>query len=61
MKLLWEAVLKKSNNQPDNINSSHITKIWKELCLDKRYSHICHYEDDIINKVEKSLKYYSKK
>ncbi|OUM57977.1 hypothetical protein PIROE2DRAFT_16883 [Piromyces sp. E2] len=34
--------------------------IWKELCMDKKYSHICHFEDEIMNKIEKSLNRYSK-
>jgi len=57
MKLLWSSILNSAGNRPDSINSSHVKKIWKKLCDDKKYSNICHYEDEIINKVEKSLKH----
>ncbi|KAG4085907.1 hypothetical protein H8356DRAFT_1061100 [Neocallimastix lanati (nom. inval.)] len=57
MKLLWSKILQKTNNRPDCINSTHIQQYWKELCMDKRYSNICHYIDeyDIKDKIEKSL------
>ena len=57
MKLLWSKILQKTNNRPDCINSTHVQQYWKELCMDKRYSNICHYIDeyDIKDKIEKSL------
>ncbi|KAG4096026.1 hypothetical protein H8356DRAFT_1345318 [Neocallimastix lanati (nom. inval.)] len=60
LKLLWGSVLQSAENKPDNINSSHVIKMWKKLCRDKKYSKICHYEDEIINKVEVSLNKRSK-
>jgi len=60
MKLLWGSILQLAGNRPDCINSSHVNKMWKKLCSDKNYSKICHYEDEIINKVEKSLNKHSK-
>ncbi|KAG4090998.1 hypothetical protein H8356DRAFT_1295352 [Neocallimastix lanati (nom. inval.)] len=56
MKLLWGSILQNAGNRPDCINSSHVTRTWKKLCSDERYSKICHYEDEIITKVEKSIK-----
>jgi len=53
-------ILEKSRNQLDNINSTFVKKVWKELCNDKKYSHICHFEDEIMNKIEISLHKYSK-
>ncbi|OUM67855.1 hypothetical protein PIROE2DRAFT_4526 [Piromyces sp. E2] len=61
MKLLWGALLNKAQNRPDYINSSHVSKAWKELCKDKKYFHICHFEDEIMSKIEESLNRYSKK
>ncbi|ORX88071.1 hypothetical protein BCR32DRAFT_288824 [Anaeromyces robustus] len=61
MKLLWGTILKKARSRPDCINSSHVTKIWKELYSDERYSHICNFEKEIMDKVEKSLNMYSRK
>jgi len=57
MKLLWSKILQKTNNRPDCINSTHVNQYWKELCMDKRYSNICHYKDekDIMIKIETSL------
>lgn len=55
MKLLWESVLESAGNRPDCINSSHVTKMWKKLCMDKKYAKICHYEDEIMTKVERYL------
>jgi len=60
MKLLWGAILQSAGNRPDCINSSHVTKMWKKLCSDKKYNKICHYEDEIMNKIEKSLNKNSK-
>eukprot|EP00833_Pecoramyces_ruminatium_P006439 jgi/Orpsp1_1/1180471/evm.model.c7180000073546.1 len=59
MKLLWSSILKSAGNRPDSINSSHVKKMWKILCNDKKYSKICHFEDEIMNKVEKSLNKHS--
>jgi len=59
MKLLWKSVLQKAKNRPDCINSSHVKKAWKELCMDKRYSHICHCEEEIMSNIEKSLNNYN--
>ncbi|OUM57442.1 hypothetical protein PIROE2DRAFT_17574, partial [Piromyces sp. E2] len=39
---------------------SLVTKTWNELCKDKIYSHVCHFEESIINKVENSIKERSK-
>jgi len=61
MKLLWGTILKRARSRPDCINSSHVAKIWKELYTDDKYSHICNYEKEIMDKVEKSLNKYSKK
>jgi len=61
MKLLWGTILKKARSRPDCINSSHVTKIWKELYSDERYSHICNFKKQIMDKVEKSLNMYSRK
>jgi len=61
MKLLWGSTLNAAGNRPDTINSSHVKKMWKELCNDKKYAKICHYEDEIMSKVEKSLNEYSMK
>ncbi|OUM58154.1 hypothetical protein PIROE2DRAFT_16652, partial [Piromyces sp. E2] len=60
IKLLWKVILEKSRGRPDCINSSHVEKIWKELCADKRYSNICQCEEDIMNKIEMTLNQYSK-
>ncbi|KAG4098852.1 hypothetical protein H8356DRAFT_1424409 [Neocallimastix lanati (nom. inval.)] len=60
IKLLWKTILEKFGNTPDNISSIFVTKVWKELCNDKKYSNICHYEENIINKVEQTLNKYSK-
>ncbi|KAL6591983.1 hypothetical protein U3516DRAFT_834887 [Neocallimastix sp. 'constans'] len=60
MKLLWGSILRTAGNRPDSINSSHVKKMWKQLCADKNYNKICHYEDEIMNKIEKSLNEYSK-
>jgi len=61
MKLLWGSLLNKAQNRPDCINSSHVSKAWKELCNDKKYFHICHFEEDIMSKIEESLNKYTKK
>jgi len=60
MKLLWSTVLIKAGGRPDFINSTHISKIWKELSQNKRYDDICHFEDNIMNKIEKSSNKVSK-
>jgi len=60
MKLLWGSVLQTAGSNPDCINSSHITKMWKKLCADNKYSKICHFEDEIMNKIEVSLNKHSK-
>jgi len=59
MKLLWSTILKKTDNKPEYINSNYISKVWNELCKNEKYSHICHFEDDIMTKVEKSLNHHS--
>ncbi|OUM58152.1 hypothetical protein PIROE2DRAFT_16650, partial [Piromyces sp. E2] len=60
LKLLWKVILEKSRGRPDCINSSHVEKIWKELCADKRYRNICQCEDDIMYTIEMTLNQYSK-
>ncbi|ORY66906.1 hypothetical protein LY90DRAFT_667834 [Neocallimastix californiae] len=59
MKLLWSTILKKTDNKPEYINSNYISKVWNELCKNEKYYHICHFEDDIMTKVEKSLNHHS--
>ena len=59
MKLLWSTILKKTDNKPEYINSNYISKVWNELCKNEKYYHICHFEDDIMTKVEKSLNQHS--
>eukprot|EP00833_Pecoramyces_ruminatium_P007767 jgi/Orpsp1_1/1181799/evm.model.c7180000078687.1 len=60
MKVLWFTILNKTGGRPDCINSTHINQYWKELCMNKKYSNICHYqnEKDIMSKIEKSLNKY---
>ncbi|OUM64387.1 hypothetical protein PIROE2DRAFT_8860 [Piromyces sp. E2] len=53
MKLLWSSILKKVNNKLELITTPLVTKVWKELSSNKQYSHICHFEDEIMNKLEK--------
>ncbi|ORX46141.1 hypothetical protein BCR36DRAFT_372303 [Piromyces finnis] len=60
MKLLWSTILKKTHNRPESINSFYVGKVWKELCKDQRYRHICHYEDEIMSKIEESFNNYTK-
>ncbi|OUM64380.1 hypothetical protein PIROE2DRAFT_8852 [Piromyces sp. E2] len=60
MKLLWSTILLKVNGQLDMITTTYVGKVWKELCYDSRYSHICHFEDDIVNKVDLYFKNRSK-
>ena len=55
MKLLWSTILMKSKNKPEFINSNYVAKVWKELCKNEKYSHICNYENDLMAKVESSL------
>jgi len=59
MKLLWSTLLNKAQDRPDFINSSHVSKTWKELCKDKKYFRICHFEEDIMSKIDESLNKYS--
>ncbi|KAG4096741.1 hypothetical protein H8356DRAFT_1309411 [Neocallimastix lanati (nom. inval.)] len=47
LKLLWKTLLNKAKGRPYYINSSHVSKTWKELYQDKKYTHICHYEESI--------------
>ncbi|KAG4097470.1 hypothetical protein H8356DRAFT_1077779 [Neocallimastix lanati (nom. inval.)] len=61
IKLLWGTIVKKYRYIPDNINSSMISKVWKELCMDKKYFNICHIEKNINEKIERSLDKYSRK
>ncbi|OUM61623.1 hypothetical protein PIROE2DRAFT_12317 [Piromyces sp. E2] len=54
---LKEYEIKPSYERLHNIITSNINKYWtEELCMNKQYSHICHYEDNIISKVEKFFK-----
>ncbi|KAG4101949.1 hypothetical protein H8356DRAFT_1033258 [Neocallimastix lanati (nom. inval.)] len=55
IKILWSVILKKTGGRPNCINSTHINNIWKEICFSKKYSDVCKYEGDIMNKIEKSL------
>ncbi|KAG4084545.1 hypothetical protein H8356DRAFT_1063357 [Neocallimastix lanati (nom. inval.)] len=55
LKLLWKTLLKKAGGKPYYINSSHVSKTWKEIFQNKKYSHICHYEEDVIKKIENRL------
>jgi hypothetical protein len=61
MKLLWKAILNITGNSPDCINSSYVVDVWKELCMNDEYSHICHFERKIMDKIETSLNNYSRK
>jgi len=60
MKLLWRTILNIVGTSPDNISTLFVSKVWKELCNDKKYSHICHYEEELIDNIEKTLNKYSK-
>jgi len=60
MKLLWSSILLKVNNRLDLITTTLVGKVWKDICHDKRYFHICHYEEDIMNKIDIYLKERSK-
>ncbi|OUM64379.1 hypothetical protein PIROE2DRAFT_8851 [Piromyces sp. E2] len=60
MKLLWSTILLKVNGQFDMITTTYVGKVWKELCYDTKYSHICHNEDDIMNNIDKYFKKHSK-
>ncbi|KAG4084218.1 hypothetical protein H8356DRAFT_1088937 [Neocallimastix lanati (nom. inval.)] len=40
MKILWNAIIKKTGGRPDCVNSTHVNNIWKEICSDKKYSNI---------------------
>jgi len=61
IKLLWGIIIKRYRNSPDNINSSMITKVWKELCMDKKYSNVCHIESGFSDKIERTLGDYSRR
>ncbi|KAL6631675.1 hypothetical protein U3516DRAFT_656623 [Neocallimastix sp. 'constans'] len=52
VKLLWKTVLRKVENRLDEISTSLITNVWKELCRDEKYDYICHIEKNIIEKNE---------
>jgi len=60
MKLLWSTILLKVNNKLDLITTSLVGRVWKNICHDKRYSHICKYEEDIMNKIDNYLNERSK-
>ena len=60
MRLLWGAILNRTHNKPESINSFYVGKVWKELCMDSRYKHICHYEEEIMSKIEESFQKYTK-
>jgi len=60
MKLLWSSILLNVNNRLDIITTTLVGKVWKDICHDKRYSHICKYEEDIMNKIDIFLKERSK-
>jgi len=60
MKLLWSSILLKVNNRLDLITTTLVGKVWNDIYHDKRYFHICHYEDDIMNKIDIYLKERSK-
>ncbi|OUM64381.1 hypothetical protein PIROE2DRAFT_8853, partial [Piromyces sp. E2] len=53
MKLLWSSILKKVENKLEFITTPLVIKVWKEISSNKQYSHICHFEDDIMSKFEK--------
>ncbi|ORX41833.1 hypothetical protein BCR36DRAFT_416490 [Piromyces finnis] len=61
MKLLWGMVLKKINDNVDLITSTLVARTWNELCKDKKYSYVCHYEESIMNKIEMTIQEHSKK
>jgi len=60
MKILWSSILLKVNNKLDLITTSLVGKVWKDICHDKRYSHICKYEEDIMCKIDNYLNEHSK-
>ncbi|OUM64383.1 hypothetical protein PIROE2DRAFT_8855 [Piromyces sp. E2] len=53
MKLLWSSILKKVNNKLEFITTPLVIKVWKEISGNNQYSHICHFEDEIMNKIER--------
>ncbi|ORY23752.1 hypothetical protein LY90DRAFT_514917 [Neocallimastix californiae] len=57
--LLWKTVLRKVENRLDEIDTSFITKVWKELCEDEKYNYICHIENNIVNNNEDNKNKYS--
>ncbi|ORX41834.1 hypothetical protein BCR36DRAFT_374963 [Piromyces finnis] len=61
IKLLWRMVLLKINDNVDLITSTLVSRTWNELCKDKKYSHICYYEESIMNKIELTFQEHSKK
>jgi len=56
MKLLWSSILLKVNNRLDLITTTLVGKVWNDICHNKRYFHICHFEEDIINKIDIQIK-----
>jgi len=60
VKLLWKNVLKKVENRLDEISSSFINKVWKELCQNEKYTHICHVENDVMKKTDNIINSFSK-
>jgi len=52
--LLWKTVLRKVENRLDEIDTSFITKVWKELCENEKYNYICHIKNNIGNNNEDS-------
>jgi hypothetical protein len=59
MKILWSVILQKAGTVPESINSTHIKKIWKEICMNEKYSHLCQSEENIAKKIENSLNKFS--
>ncbi|KAG4095951.1 hypothetical protein H8356DRAFT_1398066 [Neocallimastix lanati (nom. inval.)] len=57
--LLWKTVLRKVENRLDEIDTSFITKVWKELCEDEKYNYICHIENNVVNNNEDNKNKYS--
>ena len=56
MKLLWSTIILKVNDKLDLITTSLVGRVWKDICHEKRYSHICKHEEDIMNKIDIYLK-----
>ncbi|ORY85273.1 hypothetical protein LY90DRAFT_198565 [Neocallimastix californiae] len=51
VRLLWKNVLRKVENRLNEISSSFIIKVWKELCQNEKYNHICHVENEAMKKL----------